>query len=135
MTDTVLGAIIGVGGAIIGAFIGAWGTYHFALSLTRDNIKVTASAKLHAAFAPEIAQMRLFANGQKIDVRQLLPSAFPRHTTAIEEFGFYVPKEQKEEYYQAWQKYHEVGFEAYYMGEKPYELFFERVRAILQFTE
>ena len=46
---------------------------------------------LGAAFAPEIASMRLSASDKAINIEQLLTSAFPKHAAAVEEFSFYVP--------------------------------------------
>jgi hypothetical protein len=125
----------GLIGTVIGALIG----YFSAKRLTTLRTKIDAGGKLRAAFAPEIAQMRLFASGQKIDVQQLLTSAFPRHATAIEEFSAYLCKGQKKKYYEAWRNYYEVAgsvrFFDYCMGDEPHKLFFERIHVILEFTE
>jgi hypothetical protein len=126
----------GLIGTIIGALIG----YFSAKRLTIFRTKIDAGSKLRAAFAPEIAKMRLLANGnKKFDVDQLLESAFERHATAIEEFSIYVPNKKKEAYYKAWKDYYEIGgsirFFNYHPGDEAYKLFFERIHAILQFTE
>ena len=136
----------GIVGAIVGGVIGYTSAYFMSIRMAR----IKAGAKLRAAFAPEIAQMRLLdngteidASGQKIDCEKMLVSAFPRHAAAIEEFSSYLSGKQREKYYKAWREYYEVGggirFFNYYMGkqmgEEPYKLFFNRIEAILQFTE
>ena len=126
----------GLIGTIIGAFIGYFSARH----ITMFKSKIDGGAKLRAAFAPEMAEMRLLANGhKKFDVDQLLVSAFQRHATAIEEFSAYLCEKQKKKYYEAWRNYYEIGgsvrFFNYHPGDEAYKLFFERIHAILQFTE
>lgn len=135
MTPEIINGLFSLAGAAIGGIIG----YLAARSMFFKTSKAEAGAKLRAAFAPEIAEMRLFARGQKIDVEQLLNSAFPRHATAIEEFSAHLSEEKKQKYYQAWRNYYEVAgsirFFDYYIGDEPYKLFFERIDVILQFTK
>jgi hypothetical protein len=64
---------------------------------------------MRAAFAPELASMRLSRADKKINVEQLLTSAFSKHATAIKEFNFYVPKKDRPSYYEAWRNYYQVG--------------------------
>jgi len=132
-------------GAIVGGLIGYFSAYAMSIRLAR----IKAGGKLRAAFAPEIAQMRLLDNGaemdandKKIDCEKMLVSAFPRHAAAIEEFSSYLSIQQREKYYKAWREYYYVDgvgirFFNYYMGKgkEPYKLFFNRIEAILQFTE
>lgn len=138
MPPDIINGLFGLGGVIIGGLIGYFTARHVAIVKAR----IDAIAKLRVAFAPEIAQMRLYASGEKIDVNHLLLSAFPRHATAIEEFSPYLCKEQKKKYYKAWKEYYETGggirFERYYMGQDPKEnfnLFEKNIHAILQFAE
>lgn len=130
-----INGIFTLAGVVTGGIIG----YFIARAMSVRTVKIEAGAKLRASFAPEIAEMRLFARGQKINVEQLLNSAFHRHATAIEEFSPYLCEEQKKKYYEAWRNYCEVAgsirFFDYYMGDEPYKLFFERIHAILQFTK
>jgi len=132
-------------GIIIGGGIGFVSSY----CMGRINKRREASDKLRAAFAPELANMRLSAH-KEINIDKMLTEAFPKHSAAIEEFSFYVPKKKRLDYFEAWEKYYMFGgsirFTDYLdikittTGEAPSkmnnrELFEERVRGILKFAK
>ncbi|MDO8206445.1 MAG: hypothetical protein Q7T38_01340 [Gallionella sp.] len=144
--------------ALVGALLGAWATYRLALHLGREQaiharalsdyeaLRV-AKGKLRAAFAPEIAELRVLGNYRNQLPRpntangnvvcDLLSKAYPRHATAVEEFRAYVPPESSSAYQQAWEDCYQNGFEDYDGYDKkgtPFTLFEERVNAILKFA-
>jgi hypothetical protein len=137
MTPQVITGLFTISGVVLGGLLG----FATAYGVGRINAKREAGNKLRAAFAPELASMRLSASDKKINVEQLLTSAFSKHATAVEEFGFYVPKKDRPSYYEAWRKYYEVGgsvrFFDYYMNGngKGREVFEQRVNAILEFSK
>jgi hypothetical protein len=99
-----------------------------------------AGAALRAAFAKEIAAVRLAHGADKsIKIEKVLTEAFPRHAAAIEEYRFFVKPENQAAYEKAWREYYEVGgsvrFFDYYMDGASYEVFEKRVSAILHFAE
>jgi hypothetical protein len=132
--------LISGGFTITGVLIGALITYKIAFSLAFINAKREASAKLRAAFAHEIASMRLAGANQKtIEVEALLFEAFPRHAAAIEEYRPFVRVKDLAAYQQAWENYYCIGgsvrFFDYYMGDGCYDLFQSRIDEILKFTK
>ncbi|MDI7259177.1 MAG: hypothetical protein QME90_04550 [Thermodesulfobacteriota bacterium] len=143
MEPYIISGLFTIAGAIVGGFIG----YFSAKRMSAITTKCQAGIKLRAAFSFEMAQMRLFASGKTIAhprdpqlkggdyIHFLLNIALRKHAKAIEVFSPYVPDKHKKAYYEAWEKYYDSGFHNYYMGDKPYELFFERIHAVLQFTE
>lgn len=97
MTDTVIGAFIGVGGAIIGVLLAGPVTYYFSRILINEShkksieiIKITeftlAAAKLRAAFAPAQVQISMRSKIGNIGLRKIFDDYFPAHAAAIEEF-------------------------------------------------
>lgn len=151
-------SFISGGLAIVGVLIGAWATYRLSLHLAKtqaDHAKNLSEAeafrhacsKLRAAFAPELGELRIL-NGayfneprpRKIEenhVVNMLSKAFPRHSTAIEEFRSYISREDMRAYQVAWENYYKGGFEDYDEYNKNLEffiLFQERVDAIFRFA-
>jgi hypothetical protein len=94
---------------------------------------------LRTAFAPELASVKLSANTKSINTQEILSSAFSKHATAVEEFRFYVKKNDHSSYSKAWHDYYEVGgcirFTDYYIGKDCRQLFEKRVNAILEFSK
>jgi hypothetical protein len=97
MTDTIIGAFIGVGGAIIGAILAGPVTYFFSRKLidkshrnSLDIIKVSefnsAAAKFRATFAPTQVKLSIRRELGNIGLRKFFDEEFALHATAIEEF-------------------------------------------------
>jgi hypothetical protein len=105
MTPQVITGLFTISGVVLGSFLG----FVTAYGVGRINAKREAGNKLRAAFVPELSGMRLSTTDKKIDVEQLLTSAFSKHATAVEEFSFYIPKKNRPSYYEAWRNYYEVG--------------------------
>jgi hypothetical protein len=123
--------------------LGALTGYLSASRIARLNSRLSAGAKLRCAFAPELASMRLARTDEFGVIDRLLNDAFPRHAAAIEEYRFFLRPKDQAAYQQAWEQYYtnggttggSVSWTDYYMGDKPKELFEQRVQAILRFTE
>jgi len=131
---------IGGGFTIIGALIGGLVGFYSAKHSTIHADKLKAAANLRAAFAPEIAKMKeLNPEIQGDVISKLLHAAFDRQAVAIETFSFYLCPDQKKKYYETWNIYSKVyegkRFSTYYIGNNPKDLFEERIKNILKFTE
>lgn len=97
MGDTIIGALIGVSGTIVGVLIAGPVTYFFSIKLivhshrnTVEAIRITefsrASAKLRSVFAPAQVKLSLPRELGNIEVRKFFDEAFFLHAAAIEEF-------------------------------------------------
>ena len=132
-------AIISVGSAIVGAVVGAWIAYKFAICLSIKNAKREAGRRLIDAFAPELSNLDPVRNIKQDEINHILENAFPRHHRAMVEFGFYLPDKYKKEYKDTCEKYYKVAgsvrFFDYYMEPNGLELFQERVQAILEYIK
>lgn len=132
-------ALISGGFTVAGVLLGSFLTYRFALSLARQTARREAGRRLREAFAAEIAALHPVSGDHTADVEQLLASAFLKHREAVTEFSFYLRPFERERFLEAWRSYYEVcgsvRFFDYYMGEKPWEKFQERVNAILAFAD
>lgn len=125
---------------LINVALGGLVGYFSAARISRLNGRRAGGVRLRATFAPELASMRLARTDKDLGgVEGLLREAFPRHAAAIEEYRFFVRPKDQAAYQQAWEEYYSIGgsvsFVDYYMGEKPNELFEQRVQAILRFTQ
>lgn len=151
-------ALIAGGFGIAGTLLGALISYRFALriagvqfnnALCLGNVaaRKDAACNLRAAFAPEIAALRVIGDYRNTGTRpktveknyvvNLLSNAYPKHSAAIEEFRHYISVEDAPAYQEAWEKYYQNGFEDYdgYDGTAtPFTNFQNRVHAILRFA-
>jgi hypothetical protein len=99
--------------AIVGALVGAWITYRFALTLAekqfghlRELSKIearrSAARDFFEAFAPELAILRSGASTM-LDVTDLLRDAFnSRHSRAVEIFGRHLPSTERAAFFDDW---------------------------------
>lgn len=132
-------AFIGVGGTLLGVFLGAVIIYYFSLRISEKNARKAAGAKLRAAFAPIIAKYSFRAKKGDLGLSNMFHEAFHEHATAIEEYRWFVPPERQRAYQQAWENYYwnhgGMYFTDYVVGEGKEKLFKQRIGAILKFTE
>ena len=132
-------ALIAGGFTIVGALLGSFVTYRFALHLSSVNARRDAGRRLREAFEPERAALHPVTGAKGLDVERLLQASWPKHHAAVSELAFQLPQEQRASLEQAWRDYYEVGgstrFFDYYMGDNPRQKFQERVDAILRFTQ
>lgn len=132
-------ALIGGGFTIIGALIGALVTYQFSLKLMQRSMRLETGRRLVAAFSDELVALDPVNKKPNTDVEHLLQNQFSKHYAAVLKFSYYLRGKEKNAFLQAWQDYYEVGgsvrFYDYCIGEKPYEVFRERVNNILKFTD
>lgn len=162
MTDTLIGAYIGVGGAIIGAIIAGPIAYYFSQKLIRQThnnalevIKITEHNKSVAAFRATFAHALAFLNlaekhrGDTSDngisiseVDKFLRDSILNHASAIEQFRPFMPESDRTAYQKAWEDYrYEVcnyGFvnTAFRTDvDNPYERFKDFIHIILQFAK
>ena len=120
MSDTIVGAFIGVGGAIIGAILAGPVAYFFSKRLITQSHKNTietisisefnkASSSIRAAFAPALSFIYLAKNHGSThevpDVDKFLKASLMDQATAIENFKHFVTEADRTEYQQTWEKY------------------------------
>jgi hypothetical protein len=86
----------------LGGLIG----YLSSARIARLNARLAAGAKLRCAFAPELASMRLARTDEFGVVDRLLSDAFPRHAAAVEEYRFFVRRQDQAAYQQAGEEYY-----------------------------
>jgi hypothetical protein len=130
-------ALIGVGGTVLGALIGAWLTYRFSLVIANDNARRVAGVQLREAFAPEIARFSQPLN--MIISTDILETAFTKHHLAVNEFRFHLTSQKRETFEKAWHDYYcatdgQVDFSQYFGGEKERKTALARMEAIVAFT-
>ena len=128
-----------IAGAVVGGLLGFGGTwFNNRLSFHR-----MAASDLRAAFAPEVAFMRLTnIEGDAIKIK--LEAAFDKHALAVEKFRYFVRTKDRDTYDQAWRSYYEQGpggsvrFYEYYMGaeqQKGKDSFHKHINLILVFAK
>ena len=132
-------ALISGGFTIVGAFLGSYITYRFALVISNVNARHDAGRRLREAFAYEMAVLHPATGDKGFDVERLLQASWLKHHSAVSEFACHLPPEKRAPFEQAWRDYYEVGggirFFDYYTGDNPRQKFQERVEAILKFTQ
>lgn len=112
MTDTIIGAIIGVGGAIIGAILAGPITYYFSkilIKITHENtIKLMqrqefnqAAKDFIAAFHEELARLKL----ESISTYDIIKPALAKQMAAYYTFRGYLNSYDLESITRAWQMY------------------------------
>ena len=130
--------LISSGLSLTGALIGAAITYCYAVRLAKRNARREAGRQVREAFRPEIAAMDPVAGEEGRDVERLLREAWPKHHAAVSELMFHLPPHERAALETAWRAYYEVGgsirFFDYHFGDKPWEIFQERVNDILKWT-
>jgi hypothetical protein len=132
-------ALIAGGFTVVGAVLGSFITYRFALHLSSVNARRDAGRRLREAFAPELASLHPITGAKNIDMERFLQESWPKHHAAVSEVAFHLPQEQRAAFDKAWREYYEVGgsvrFFDYYIGDNPRQKFQERINAILKYTQ
>ncbi len=98
--------LIGVGGAIIGALLGAWIAYLFSLKLADFNFRREANRRLIAAFHRELADIYPTPVNWPEDIDNFLRSKFSILQAAVGEFRHYLPVEEWDSFDRAWFNYY-----------------------------
>jgi hypothetical protein len=120
MTDTIIGAFIGIGGAVIGATIAGPVNYFFSKILIKQSsrnmlesvrlIEFNKSvAAFRAAFAPALSFIYLAkkhgSTHDAPDVDKFLKDYLLSQAAAIEQFRPFVAESDRTAYQEAWEKY------------------------------
>ena len=113
-------ALIGIGGTVCGALLGAYITYYFSTLLAERNERQTAIGKLRAAFVGELAAIRLAHSDIEvlIEIYQTIAGPIMRQAAAIEEFRPFLDISKQKEYQEAWQKYYNFASSVYSHGDQ-----------------
>jgi hypothetical protein len=98
-------AIIGVGGTIVGALLGAWFGYRFSLSLANVAARREAATRLIEAFKDEILALNPALYAMKVDLATFLESAFPKHRAAVLYFSYFLKPKERTAFHNAWYEY------------------------------
>ena len=116
MTDTIIGAIIGVGGAIIGAILAGPVTYYFskvlvqtthqnALELMHQQDFSNACETFTNAFIDELIKLEVEGKDAYVDI---LRPAIQKHKTAVHIFRKAIrDKDRRTAFNKAWGTYYE----------------------------
>ena len=141
--------------ALLGALVGAFITYRFALHLTQKQFVYSqiladkeaariACAKFRSAFAPALAQIFLTRNHGTHDVTCIgtfLKSSLLAHASAVEEFRPFVSDSAL--YQAAWEAYRkeahkensQIDSENWDTDREPYFVTEEKIHCLLQFAK
>ena len=99
-------ALIGVGGAVVGALIGAWIAYRFSLEIANINARREANRHLISAFHRELADIYPTPVNWPKDIDSYLRSKFSSLQAAVGEFRHYLPIQEWEDFDRAWFNYY-----------------------------
>ena len=144
--------------AALGALLGAFVTYRFALHLVRKQHELTleqatvterrtACATFRAAFAPTMAFIyvaRHHGTHDRPDIDAHIKRELLSHGAAVELFRHYVSAKHHAAYQQAWERYRKFaamghedrGSEEWGENIEGYEIFLEQhIRKLLEFTD
>lgn len=99
-------ALIGIGGTIIGAIIGAWLTYRFSLYLSDINDRREASRKFLSTFHNELSDIYPTPVNWPENIDSFLRSKFKFLQAAVGEFRHYLPTKDWDSFDEAWFKYY-----------------------------
>lgn len=99
-------ALIGVGGTIAGALVGAWISYKFAIQLAEINSRKEAARKIISTFHKELSDVYPFPINWPDDIDFFLRSKFTILNAAVGEFRHYLPPENWGEFDNAWFRFY-----------------------------
>jgi hypothetical protein len=99
-------ALIGVGGIIVGALLGAWIGFRLSVSLARIKEIERAKRRLREAFKTELLALSPSQHALGEDLPQFLERSFKKHREAIFDYSLYLKPKDKRELYKAWYAYY-----------------------------
>lgn len=89
---------------IVGAIVGALGTYACARPIALHRERLMACARFRAAFAPVLVTIRQARRGRRNGIGEFIERSIPQLAAAAEEFRAFVPACDGEAYESAWQE-------------------------------
>lgn len=99
-------ALIGVGGTVVGALLGALITYRLSLKLADINARREANRRLIAAFHTELSDIYPTPVNWPEDIDAFLRSKFSILQAAVGEFRHYLPVREWKDFDRAWFNYY-----------------------------
>ena len=99
-------ALIGVGGTIVGALIGAWIAHRFSLKLFELTIRREANRRFISVFHQELSDIYPTPVNWPNDIHGFLSCKFPALQAAVGEFRHYLPVDKWEAFDNAWFSYY-----------------------------
>ena len=99
-------ALIGVGGTVVGALLGAWIAYRFSLKLADINARQEANRRFIATFHRELADIYPTPVNWPSHISRYLGEKFTTLQAAVGEFRNYLPVEEWEAFDSAWFNYY-----------------------------
>jgi len=99
-------ALIGVGGALVGALVGAWIAYRFSLKLADNNARREANRRLISAFHSELSDIYPTPVNWPNNIDSFLKSKFSKLQAAVGEFRHYLPIQEWQAFDTAWFNYY-----------------------------
>lgn len=112
MSEAIVGALIGVGGTIIGAII----SYLYALGLIKKTEFAKACAEFKIAFSDIIHWLNYDAVGDSIRTPGKLKDFHKRHIDAINRFKAILPKKRRNDFNIACENFYNKKENQYYLG-------------------
>ena len=88
-------ALIGVGGTVVGAIIGAWISYRLAVQLEGINSKKHAGRRFVSIFHAELSEVYPYPINWPKDIASYLESRFNKLNAAVGEYRHYLPHEKR----------------------------------------
>lgn len=99
-------ALIGVGGAIIGALVGSWITYRFSINLADIIDRRKANHMFIRTFHKELADVYPTPVNWPEDMNRFLRSKFTILQAAVGEFRYYLPTKEWDCFDDAWFRFY-----------------------------
>ena len=99
-------ALIGVGGALVGALVGAWIAYLFSLKLADNNFRREANRRLISTFHSELSGIYPTPVNWPNDIDSFLKSKFSNLQAVVGEFRHCLPIQEWQAFDTAWLNYY-----------------------------
>ena len=133
-------ALVAGGFTIIGALLGAWLMYRFAIKLANRNARHIVGLRLREAFAPELAKLQHPEGRGIAEIPHILKTAFEKHQMAVNEFRFFLAGDKLDRFNKAWKEYDDYpDFNKYIVlpatSKEDIQKVIDRINAILDFTK
>lgn len=116
MSETIVGALIGVGGTILGTIVGALIGYKYALWLVKETEFIKACAEFKIAFSDIIHWLNYDAVGDSIRTPGKLKEFHKRHIDAIHRFNAVFPEKKRNDFNISCEKFYNKKDNQYYLG-------------------
>ena len=116
MPEYVIGALIGVGGTLLGILFGSIISYKYSIDLIKKSEFIKACAEFNIAFSDIIHWLKYDAVGDSIHTPAKLKEFHKRHTDAIHRFKAILPEKRRNDFNIACENFYNKKDNHYYSG-------------------